>query len=541
MTITAVNQFARIYFPQNAQQTQQAQETEKLSYVNSNTSQNSANLRVVKTPLQKMQDINDAQNILSSKMTLEASLLSSSRYNTNLYTENTQEQNNIYDYNAEKDTNSAYSSYTDDEDDNTYNYSIDNEDDNIYNYSIEDDDTMYNNDDKNTYTYNNIDVDSMDENYNQYVLNKDWTEIENNLERIQELSYDASKAYSDEYKLFVQAEIDELKSSIDDELKGTDMSLESLGIEDFDVTEDFSMSTINSALQLVSDQVDSKNDINNLEAPTTDTLASVSENIARLKELSEKTLSASSIAYKKLIQGEIDEIKKGISKSLENTNMSLHSLGLSNFDVTKKFSRDTIENAIEEVTNHINAPKYTEKPSETTLNDVEKDLLRIEELSQYAQDSYTDSYKKHLQTEIDTLKEEISKSLEGTNMSLESLGIENYNVTEDFSLDTIYNAIERVSKEKYPPEDEEEVSSTDEDQDMIEKPGYYPRPESEEEIYEEFTVDDTYQYLDDFMQNFSYQESAEYVKWQNYSELFPEPISLFSANNYNTISLFNLM
>lgn len=106
--------------------------------------------------------------------------------------------------------------------------------------------------------------------------------IEDNLQRIRELSIQSSNGtYSDEDKALIQTEIDQLKSSIADQVKGTqfntiklldntsninlainpsgtgtsmkmvDTSLETLGIADFDVTKNFSINSIDNAISKV--------------------------------------------------------------------------------------------------------------------------------------------------------------------------------------------------------------------------------------------------------------------------------------------------
>lgn len=108
--------------------------------------------------------------------------------------------------------------------------------------------------------------------------------IEDNLQRIRELSVQASNGiYSDDDKAMIQKEVEQLKSSIQDQAKGTqfnsikmldntsdinlainpsgtgmslkmvDTSLETLGIADFDVTKNFSLDTIDKAIAKVTD------------------------------------------------------------------------------------------------------------------------------------------------------------------------------------------------------------------------------------------------------------------------------------------------
>ncbi len=136
--------------------------------------------------------------------------------------------------------------------------------------------------------------------------------IEDNLQRIRELSVQASNGtYSDDDKASIQSEIEQLKSSITDQVKGTefntiklldntsdinlatnpsgtgmpmkmvDSSLETLGIADFDVTKNFDIGSIGKAIEKVSnaranfgatsnrlDSVVSGNDITNLNLMT---------------------------------------------------------------------------------------------------------------------------------------------------------------------------------------------------------------------------------------------------------------------------------
>lgn len=108
--------------------------------------------------------------------------------------------------------------------------------------------------------------------------------IEDSLQRIRELSVQASNGiYSDEDKAMIQDEVEQLKSSIQDQVKGTefnsykmldntsdmnlainpsgtgmsmkmvDTSLETLGIADFDVTKNFNLNTIDKAIAKVTD------------------------------------------------------------------------------------------------------------------------------------------------------------------------------------------------------------------------------------------------------------------------------------------------
>lgn len=132
--------------------------------------------------------------------------------------------------------------------------------------------------------------------------------INDNLQRMRELSVQASNGtYSDEDKAAMQKEIDQIKSSITDQVKGTefntiklldntsninlatnptgtgmsmqmvDTSLDTLGIADFDVTKNFSIKSIDDAISKVTkgrsnfgatsnrlDSVRSSNDITNL-------------------------------------------------------------------------------------------------------------------------------------------------------------------------------------------------------------------------------------------------------------------------------------
>lgn len=131
--------------------------------------------------------------------------------------------------------------------------------------------------------------------------------IQDSLQRMRELSVQASNGtYSDEDKALIQKEIVQLKSTITDQVKGTqfntiklldntseinlatnpsgtgtsmkmvDTSLETLGIADFDVTKNFSINSIDKAIAKVSsaradfgatsnrlDHVISSNDITN--------------------------------------------------------------------------------------------------------------------------------------------------------------------------------------------------------------------------------------------------------------------------------------
>ena len=131
--------------------------------------------------------------------------------------------------------------------------------------------------------------------------------IQDNLQRIRELSVQASNGtYSGEDKALIQKEVDQLKSSITDQVKGTefntikvldnnsdmnlainpsgtgmsmkmvDTSLETLGIADFDVTKNFDINSIDKAIDKVTssranfgatsnrlDSVMSSNDITN--------------------------------------------------------------------------------------------------------------------------------------------------------------------------------------------------------------------------------------------------------------------------------------
>lgn len=107
--------------------------------------------------------------------------------------------------------------------------------------------------------------------------------IQDSLQRMRELSVQASNGtYSDEDKALIQKEIVQLKSTITDQVKGTqfntiklldntseinlatnpsgtgtsmkmvDTSLETLGIADFDVTKNFSINSIDNAISKVS-------------------------------------------------------------------------------------------------------------------------------------------------------------------------------------------------------------------------------------------------------------------------------------------------
>jgi flagellin len=106
--------------------------------------------------------------------------------------------------------------------------------------------------------------------------------VEDSLQRIRELSVQASNGtYSDEDKASIQEEVEQLKSSITDQVKGTEFntikmldnnsdmnlainpsgtgmsmkmvntSLETLGIADFDVTKNFSTDSIDNAISKV--------------------------------------------------------------------------------------------------------------------------------------------------------------------------------------------------------------------------------------------------------------------------------------------------
>lgn len=108
--------------------------------------------------------------------------------------------------------------------------------------------------------------------------------INDSLQRMRELSVQASNGiYSDEDKAQMQKEVDQLKASITDQVKGTDFntvkmldntsdinlatnpsgtgmsmkmvdtSLETLGISDFDVTKNFSIDSIDKAISKVTD------------------------------------------------------------------------------------------------------------------------------------------------------------------------------------------------------------------------------------------------------------------------------------------------
>ena len=108
--------------------------------------------------------------------------------------------------------------------------------------------------------------------------------INDSLQRMRELSVQASNGiYSDEDKAQMQKEVDQLKSSITDQVRGTefntikmldntsdinlatnpsgtgmsmkmvDTSLETLGISDFDVTKNFSIDSIDKAISKVTD------------------------------------------------------------------------------------------------------------------------------------------------------------------------------------------------------------------------------------------------------------------------------------------------
>ncbi len=68
----------------------------------------------------------------------------------------------------------------------------------------------------------------------------------------------------------------------------------------------------------------------------------------------------------------------------------------------------------------------------------------MEELSEKALVANTDAYKSFLQREVDELKETISQNLEGTGMSLDSLGIADYDISGDFSISTIHSAVDTL-------------------------------------------------------------------------------------------------
>lgn len=139
--------------------------------------------------------------------------------------------------------------------------------------------------------------------------------IQENLQRIRELGLQASNAiYTDEDKRAIQDEIDGLKSSIQDAAKGTEYNtlklldgsmadmnlalnpdgtgmkiqlanstLESLGIEDFDVTKEFDIKDIDSAIEKVSQSRASVGSTQNVLESVYNTNGISSENLTNAK------------------------------------------------------------------------------------------------------------------------------------------------------------------------------------------------------------------------------------------------------------------
>lgn len=544
MAIAGINSSPSIYSPQPTQRTSQSAQTKQTNeqavvqaLLQETVTETPLPKQQVRTPEQRQQDANDAQNILNSRMTEDAATLSNARtgdWLTNV--ESNLERIQELSVDASKAYTDAYKSFLQEEIDvlkEDISKQLDGKGMSLESLGIEDFDVTK------EFSTETIDdaLKQIRGNANPEDLPDPTSDtlntVKDNLTRLQELSENASTSTTDAYKNLIQGEVDEIKETISQSLEGTNMSLESLGLDDFDVTGKFSTDTVDEALTTVTEKIEELSPSTGTTtttptAPSDTVLKSVQEDLTQMEKLSQYAQDASTNAYKKMLQEQIDDLKTNIGKNLDGTTMSLESLGLEDYDVTGKFSIDKVEDALKTVTDQLSESSGTSgettapAPSNEQLDSIEEYLKKIEELALSAQDSTVNSYKDMLQKEIDELKESITKELEGTNMSLESLGLEDFDITEEFSMDSVYKALEKVTGEDHTPEEEGEESTEVSDRDyygLIEKPGMYSTIEDSSTQDNSSSSSDGNYSIESIMQDFSSYQSASYLQYQNISSL----------------------
>lgn len=175
--------------------------------------------------------------------------------------------------------------------------------------------------------------------------------IATTLEKIREQVVYASNSSSNEYREFSQEKInqllEELKLNLEDIDTGYD--IDKLGLEDIDVTDDASihnsLKSVDNAIELISYKKENPFGLSSV------TINDVADDLEKLYALGTTASETNSSGYKELLQEEVEKIKSNIADTLKGTGVTLKDLKIEGFDVTGKFSLNTIHNAMEGITN----------------------------------------------------------------------------------------------------------------------------------------------------------------------------------------------
>ncbi|ONI47509.1 hypothetical protein AN644_05005 [Candidatus Epulonipiscium fishelsonii] len=176
-------------------------------------------------------------------------------------------------------------------------------------------------------------------------------EITTTLEKIREQVVYASNSSSNEYREFSQEQINQLLEELKLNLEDIDMGydIEKLGLEDIDVTDDASihnsLKSVDNAIDLISYKKENPFGLSSI------TINDVADDLEKLYALGTTASETNSSGYKELLQEEVEKIKSNIADTLKGTGVTLKDLKIEGFDVTGKFSLNTIHNAIEGITN----------------------------------------------------------------------------------------------------------------------------------------------------------------------------------------------
>ncbi len=164
----------------------------------------------------------------------------------------------------------------------------------------------------------------------------------------------------------------------------------------------------------------------------------------------------------------------------------------------------------------------TEDDEPNWQTSVQESLDRLQELANSASQASTDAYKELLQREVSELKESISQNLEGTEHSLDSLGLTDFDVTGEFSIDTLTRASDILNG--IPPSDTPTVEDV-----VVEET-------TEEEVVEEETetFDLGSDYLNSLVGDFSQFQISSVLKYDNTSSL----LSLLYGDSSSTSNTF---
>ncbi|OON96640.1 MAG: hypothetical protein ATN32_00830 [Candidatus Epulonipiscium fishelsonii] len=204
---------------------------------------------------------------------------------------------------------------------------------------------------------------------------------------------------------------------------------------------------------------------NNINKKSDVTLDTINNTLEKIRDQVTAASEATSDDYLEFSQDQINQLLEQLELDLKELNIGhdLKSLGLENIDVTND---NSIENSLEAINDAIGMISYKKENPLGLSNSVEdkiaSDLEKLYALGTTAADINIPGYKELLQEEVDRIKRNINDTLEDTGVTLDDLGINDFDVTEEFSLDTLHNAMETLTGEKSTLGEEEINKDTEE-------------------------------------------------------------------------------